>query len=69
VVVATNGFLDAIPVEHLKRYETEFLDFMENAHKPVLMSIIEIKDLNDAVKVPLLAAIKQFTERFMTTIH
>ncbi len=69
VVAATNGFLDAIPVEHLKRYETEFLDFMENAHKPVLMSIIEIKDLNDAVKVPLLAAIKQFTERFMTTIH
>ncbi len=69
VVAATNGYLDAIPVEHLKRYETEFLDFMENAHKPVLMSIIEIKDLNDAVKVPLLAAIKQFTERFMTTIH
>lgn len=68
VFAATTGYLDDIALEQLKRYETEFMDFMETTHKATLNAIIEIKDLNDQVKGMLHTAIKQFTDRFKATI-
>lgn len=68
VYTATRGYLDEIPVEYLARYENEFLSEMENLHKDILNDISTKKDLTEDIINRLNKVIKDFTERFKTTI-
>lgn len=44
---ATNGYVDDIPVEEVRRFETELLRFVENSNPGLLQSIRERKSLTD----------------------
>ncbi len=61
-----NAFLDDLPVEECRKFEAELMKFVENAHPGLLQRIREEKQLNDALRTDLQAALKEFKERFMS---
>jgi len=61
---AANGYVDHLPVESLKRYETELYRFIENRHAEVFKLIVEKKQLDDAVKAALKKALDEFKAEF-----
>ena len=65
VFAGTNGYLDNLPVEDVKRYETELLDFVR-ARKPELLEQIRTTgELPDGVE----AAVKAFSQEFSPSGH
>jgi F-type H+-transporting ATPase subunit alpha len=65
IYAATNGVLDAVPVEELKRYEDDLYRFLEARHPAVLTGIAEKKILDDDVKGALEAGLKDFGQQFL----
>jgi len=57
---ATNGYTDDIPVEQIKRFETDLLSFVENSHPGLLNSIREKKTITDDIKTDLTQALQDF---------
>jgi F-type H+-transporting ATPase subunit alpha len=65
IYAATKGFLDAVPVEDVRRYEEDLYRFIETRHPAVLTGIVEKKILDDEVKGALEAALKEFNQQFL----
>jgi F-type H+-transporting ATPase subunit alpha len=65
VFAATNGLLDAVPVEKLRQYEDGLYRFLETSHPQVLTSIAEKKILDDDVKAALKAALEDYGKQFV----
>ena len=65
IFAATKGFLDAVPVDELRRYEEDLYRFLETRHPTVLSSIVEKKILDDDVRGALEAALKEFNQQFL----
>jgi len=61
---ATNGYIDDVPVENVRRFEGELLRFVENSHPGVLQSIREKKSLTDEIKNDLAQVLGDFKERW-----
>ncbi len=59
-----NGFIDDVPVEAVRRFETDFLAFLDRRHPELLKTIREKKTIDDALKPQLEAGIKEFKETF-----
>ena len=68
IYTATNGYLDELPVEKLEEYEADFLLELDNMHKDLLKDIADKKELTDNIKDRLDKVIKEFTERFKSSI-
>ena len=64
IFAATNGYLDAFPVEAVGRYEEELYTFVETRSPGVLKGIAEKKQLDDALKAEVAAALKEFGQTF-----
>ncbi len=64
IFCGNNGFLDDVPVEDIRRFETELNQFLDNSKPEVLKNIREKRELNDDVKRQLTDAIKEFKGRF-----
>src|ERR1700739_3681409 len=67
IFLGTKGHLDSVPVEDVRRFETEFLDHMHAAHGEILTDIRESKALSDDTAHKLEEAINQFKKGFATT--
>ncbi len=67
--VATNGALDSIPVPSVRRFEREFLAFVETNYDGILKSIVEKKALDDNIKSEIKKAVEAFKERFATDVE
>jgi F-type H+-transporting ATPase subunit alpha len=63
IYAATNGFLDNVPVELVREYETELLRSME-ARPQVLAKLAEKKALDDELRAALDQMLKEFGEQF-----
>jgi len=61
----TRGFVDSIPVEDVRRFETELLDHMRTRHSDILEDIRTSGSISDDGNLE--AALKSFTEGFATT--
>jgi F-type H+-transporting ATPase subunit alpha len=61
----TNGFLDGIPVEDVKRYEAELLSWFETRHGALLEGIRTTGDIADMDAFE--RAMADFTEQFQST--
>jgi F-type H+-transporting ATPase subunit alpha len=61
---ATNGYVDEVPVEDVRRFETELLRFVENSHPGLLTSIREKKSFTDEIKADMVQALRDFKERW-----
>ncbi|HYK40249.1 MAG TPA: F0F1 ATP synthase subunit alpha [Candidatus Eremiobacteraceae bacterium] len=62
--VATSGSIDGVPVPEVRRFEKEFLQFVETGHGSILKSIAEKKALDDTIKNEVKSAVDSFKERF-----
>jgi len=65
--IATSGFIDNIPVPDVRRFEKEFLQFVETSHPGILKSIAEKKALDDGIKGEITKAADACKERFTTS--
>src|SRR5882724_7635240 len=66
--VATSGMLDAVPVPEVRRFEKEFLQYVETSHGSILKSIAEKKALDDAIRAEIKSALDAFKERFTASV-
>ncbi len=66
VWAGTTGQLDDVPVEDVRRFEGEFLDYIARDHAGVLAGIREKLDLTDDIVAGLEAAIRAFKRQFVT---
>jgi F-type H+-transporting ATPase subunit alpha len=56
----TNGYMDDVPVDNVREWETQFHDFMRNAHQEILDAITKEKVLTDPIIASLQNAIGEF---------
>jgi F-type H+-transporting ATPase subunit alpha len=61
---ASNGFLDDVPVDQARRFESELVRFMENAQAGLLQRIREKKALTDDIKADLKQALTDFKDNW-----
>jgi F-type H+-transporting ATPase subunit alpha len=65
IFAGTQGYLDDLPVEQVRKFEEELYRFADNAHRPLLAKIVEKKALDDALRGEIQAVLKEFKERFV----
>ncbi len=64
IFAGTQGQLDDLPIESLKRFEAEFLAFMRDKKTDIKNEIRDKKSIDDSIKERLLAAIGEFKKTF-----
>jgi F-type H+/Na+-transporting ATPase subunit alpha len=64
VWAGTGGYLDDVPVGDVRRFEDEFLDYLQRSHEGVYASIRETGELNDDTATVLKDAIEEFRRGF-----
>src|SRR5437773_10359299 len=67
IFAVTGGFLDDAPVEDAKRFEEEFITYVESRHPDIGTAIRERGALGDDLSEQLTAAIKDFRATFQTS--
>jgi F-type H+/Na+-transporting ATPase subunit alpha len=63
----TTGELDDVPVEDIRRFEREFLDYLHRERAGLLQAIAETKDLADDTVTALKDAVGAFKKQFETS--
>ncbi|MFZ9043115.1 MAG: F0F1 ATP synthase subunit alpha [Candidatus Nanopelagicaceae bacterium] len=63
----TTGQLDSIPVADIRRFESEFLDYVGREQKAIFEVIAESKELSDDTVAKMTAAINTFKEQFASS--
>jgi F-type H+/Na+-transporting ATPase subunit alpha len=63
----TTGQLDEVPVEDVRRFEREFLDYLGRDRAEILDSIANTKDLSDDTVQLLDKAVREFKGQFVTS--
>jgi F-type H+-transporting ATPase subunit alpha len=66
--VATSGLLDTVPVNEVRRFERELLEFVEANHASILKTIKEKKALDDSIRAEIKKAVEAFKERFTAEV-
>ena len=59
---ATNGFVDDVPIEKVRSFETSLYEFMDSNHPEIGNEIIEKMILSDELSEKLRTAIRTFKE-------
>ncbi|ROO89856.1 ATP synthase F1 subcomplex alpha subunit [Actinocorallia herbida] len=67
VWAGTSGELDEVPIEDIRRFEAEFLDYVEHNAKSVLPGIRETLKLSDDALTVLKDSITEFKKGFTTS--
>ena len=61
---ATHKKMMDIPVEQIKEFQMQMLEYIQSVHPEIIREIEETKDLNDAVTEKILAAADEFKGKF-----
>ncbi|MDD5544733.1 MAG: F0F1 ATP synthase subunit alpha, partial [Acidobacteriia bacterium] len=64
IFAATNGYLDDIPVEECRRFETELYKFLDTAAPGLGHRLLEKKQLDEELRQEIKKTLLQFKERF-----
>jgi F-type H+-transporting ATPase subunit alpha len=64
----TTGNLDSVPVADIRRFESEFIDFLGRERKEIMTTISETKVLEDETVAKLQAAIDDFKKIFKSSV-
>ncbi len=64
IFTATNGVLDDLPVASLRRFESEFLAWLDSDRPAVLKALVDKKSIDDDLKAQLLQAATDFKAKF-----
>ncbi|MEX1029453.1 MAG: F0F1 ATP synthase subunit alpha [Paenibacillaceae bacterium] len=68
IYTVTRGHLDEIPVQDIRRFEGEFLAFIDSNHGQIFASIRDTKDLTSDNEKALIEAIATFKKGFATSV-
>lgn len=68
IYAATNGYMDELPVEEVKRYETELIEFINTSHPDIISGLAQTKAISDELGQKLKSAVSSFTERFASVL-
>jgi F-type H+-transporting ATPase subunit alpha len=63
----TNGYLDDVPLEDIRRFEQDFLENLRRSHEGILASIRESNDLSEDAVTALKDAVAEFRKSFETS--
>ncbi len=69
IYMATNGFLDEIPVDAVGRYEQEFLESLDSENADLMLELAEKLDLTEEMEERLRSACETFTQRFKAALE
>jgi F-type H+-transporting ATPase subunit alpha len=64
IFAGTNGYVDDVPVNAVKRFEAELLKFAASRHAALLADITAKKQLDDDLRSRVKAAIEEFKKTF-----
>ena len=64
----TTGQLDSVAVQDIRRFESEFLDYVARSHKGIFDVIAETKELGDDTVAKLTAAVTAFKNEFKSSV-
>ena len=64
----TTGQLDSVAVQDIRRFESEFLDYVARSHKGIFDVIAETKELSDDTIAKLTTAINTFKNEFSSSV-
>ena len=64
IYAGTNGFLDDVAVEEIRRFEAELYRFVENSHPSLWKQLMEKKQLDDTMKHDFTKVLNEFKQRF-----
>ena len=67
IFLGTGGHLDSVPVEDVRRFETEFLDHVRASEESILSEIRESQKLSEETENKLTKAIEEFKKGFAAT--
>jgi F-type H+/Na+-transporting ATPase subunit alpha len=67
IFLGTGGHLDSVPIEDVRRFETEFLDHLRASDKGILSDIRESQKLSEETENKLVDEIKEFKKGFAAT--
>jgi F-type H+-transporting ATPase subunit alpha len=62
--LGTTGQLDIVPVEDVRRFEREFIDFVARRHEGIYSAILSSGKLEDSTIESLTSAVKEFSSEF-----
>jgi F-type H+/Na+-transporting ATPase subunit alpha len=65
---ASNGYMDQVPVDHVKAYQVDLLKQMRVKDKKLMETIATEKDLSDKTVTALKDTIEKFTKDFIKTL-
>ncbi len=68
IFAGVNGFLDEIPLEHVLRFEKEFVELMQTRHRDILNSIADTKEVKDEVAEKLKNILGEFLASFKVSV-
>lgn len=63
-----SGYLDNVPVENIRQFNNEFVDFLKTRHKDVKEELLEKKVIDDDIKAKLNDTIESFMKDFLVKI-
>src|SRR5213082_910956 len=66
IYAGTNGYIDDLPIDQVRDFETELYKYMETRHPQLFPAVAEKKQLDDQLKGALDAAVKEFAGDFAT---
>jgi F-type H+/Na+-transporting ATPase subunit alpha len=67
IFLGTGGHLDSVPLEDVRRFETEFLDHVRASEEDILIEIRESQKLSDDTGNKLTDVVNQFKKGFAAT--
>jgi F-type H+-transporting ATPase subunit alpha len=65
IFAGTSGYLDDVPVADIRKFEENFLKFIESSHPEILQNIRDAKEISEDTKKALVDAIGQFKKERM----
>jgi F-type H+-transporting ATPase subunit alpha len=65
IFAGTGGYLDDVPVSEIRKFEENFLKFVETVHPEIYQTIRDKKEISDELKKSLVDAIEKFKKERM----
>ena len=66
IFAGTNGYVDDIPVEDVRRFEKELYSFVETNYGAILKKLADTKAIDDGLRAEMKKAIDDFKKSFVT---
>jgi len=67
IFAGTNGYLDDLEVEQIRSFEAELYKYVESANPKLLQTIMEKKNIDDALKAEFKKTLDEFKQTFVSS--